>query len=71
MNEIQLMAEITGRPMTYLGDAVYASFDGYQIWLHTSNGISITNNIALEPAVFEALLRFRKVLNERTDQESS
>ena len=24
---------------TYLGDGVYAEFDGYQIWVWTSNGI--------------------------------
>ena len=43
---------------TYLGDAVYATFDGYQIWLHTSNGIEVTNSIALEPAVYDALVRY-------------
>jgi hypothetical protein len=40
----------------YLGDGVYASFDGYQIWLaanHHANRV-----IALEPAVFEALIKY-------------
>lgn len=41
---------------TYLGDAVYASFDGYQIWLRTGDGND--NRIALEPAVYAALLKF-------------
>ena len=38
---------------TYLGDAVYASFDGYQIWLRTGDGNN--QRIALEPAVLCAL----------------
>lgn len=49
----------------YLGDAVYASFDGYHIWLKTSNGISITNEIALEPGVLNLLDMFRKQLQEQ------
>lgn len=42
----------------YLGDAVYASFDGYHIWLHTSNGVETSNEIALEPPVYKALVRY-------------
>ena len=42
---------------TYLGDAVYASFDGYQIWLRTDDGNN--QRIALEPLVFLNLLEFR------------
>jgi hypothetical protein len=40
----------------YLGDGVYASFDGYQIWLaanHHENRV-----IALDPHVLEALLKY-------------
>ncbi len=48
----------------YLGDAVYASFDGYHIWLKTSNGIETTNQIALEPGVLNTLDMFRKQLQE-------
>ena len=42
----------------YLGDAVYVSHDGYQLWLTTSDGIRETQRIALEPAVYAALLRY-------------
>lgn len=42
----------------YLGDAVYASFDGYHIWLTTEYGLSVTNRIALEPSVLAALNRY-------------
>jgi hypothetical protein len=42
----------------YIGDGVYASHDGWQIWLgldpqHHGNRI-----IALEPAVFKSLLEY-------------
>lgn len=40
----------------YLGDGVYASFDGYQIWLavnHHDNKV-----VALEFSVFSALERY-------------
>lgn len=40
----------------YLGDGVYASFDGFQIWLavnHHENKV-----VAIEPKVMESLLRY-------------
>lgn len=40
----------------YLGDAVYASYDGYQIWLRTGDGND--QRIALEPPVMESLIRY-------------
>lgn len=48
---------------TYLGDAVYASFDGFQIWLRTGDGND--NRIALEPAVFKALVEYHSDLSAR------
>lgn len=39
----------------YLGDSVYASFDGYHIILTTENGYKPSNTIALEPEVLDAL----------------
>ena len=36
---------------TYLGDGVYARFDGYHVWLSTQEG----SDIALEPEVFRSL----------------
>lgn len=41
----------------YLGDGVYASFDGYQIWLAANDHRNKV--IALEPSVFAALMRYR------------
>ena len=51
---------------TYLGDAVYASFDGYQIWLRTGDGNN--QRIALKPLVFLNLLEFRQGLNKRSTE---
>ena len=41
----------------YIGDGVYAGFDGFHVWLYTDDGLQITNQIALEP---EVLLQFLK-----------
>jgi hypothetical protein len=51
----------------YLGDGVYATFDGYHIWLTTGSHEhdEATNRIALEPAVFEALLKYQRKLVEK------
>lgn len=43
----------------YLGDGVYASFDGYHIVLDLRGQDNFTR-IALEPAVMDALERFRE-----------
>jgi hypothetical protein len=43
---------------TYLGDGVYASFDGYQIWLETERGDGAWHRIALEPPVMTALVAY-------------
>lgn len=46
----------------YLGDSVYASFDGVNITLETRNGLPSdpSNRIYLDPSVWEALLRFQQ-----------
>jgi hypothetical protein len=41
----------------YLGDGVYAKFDGYQIELFTEAEGRV-HGIFLEPAVLESLIRF-------------
>jgi hypothetical protein len=43
---------------TYIGDGVSVAHDGYQLILTTSNGITTTNTIALEPEVWSNLLRY-------------
>lgn len=42
----------------YLGDGVYAEFDGYHIVLTTENGAEVTNTIFMEPAVFIQLKHY-------------
>jgi hypothetical protein len=43
----------------YLGDSVYASFDGYHVWLHL-NRHDAPPLIALELSVIRALLDYSK-----------
>ena len=43
---------------TYLGDAVYASHDCYQIWLRTGDGND--QQIALDPSTYRALVEYAK-----------
>lgn len=45
----------------YLGDGVYASFDGYQIWLRAPRERG-DHEIALEPEVWRALVEYRNSL---------
>lgn len=45
-------------PKVYLGDSVYAEFDGHFVTLTTENGIEATNTIYLEPQVQIALVKF-------------
>lgn len=47
---------------TYLGDGVYAEFDGYGIVLTTEDGISVTNRIVLEFDVYEMLVKYVNAL---------
>lgn len=52
---------------TYLGDSVYAEFDGFNIVLATDNGHDPRNSIVLEPEVLESLDRFRSSLNPQIE----
>jgi hypothetical protein len=40
---------------TYLGDGVYADWDGHPFVITTENGIAVTNRIVLELETYEAL----------------
>lgn len=53
----------------YLGDAVYASFDGYHIWLHL-NRHDNPPLIALDPYVFEALVEYNRDIREMKKVDS-
>ena len=49
---------------TYLGDGVYASFDGYSVWLAV--GHPENNVVALEPGVLAHLVQYIETLKEQT-----
>ena len=54
----------------YIGDSVYADFDGYAIILTTENEPHcISNTITLEPAVYRALVRYVENLNRKEVKE--
>lgn len=42
----------------YLGDGLFADFDGHQIVLTAEDGVRATNTVYLEPSVYEALKRW-------------
>ena len=48
-------------PASYLGDGVYAIFDGFGIWLHANDHKNPTDRIYLEPFVLQALVEFSKI----------
>lgn len=52
---------MSDRRETYLGDGVYAAFDGYHIWLRTARDHG-DNLVALEPPVWAALKEYVKRL---------
>ena len=47
----------------YIGDGVYVDFDGYSIWLKANNYENPTDTIALDPEVFNALIRYANQFN--------
>ena len=51
---------------TYLGDSVYADWDGYQLVLTTEQGDGVASNIIyLEDQVIGALFEYLKLLQQR------
>jgi hypothetical protein len=44
----------------YIGDSVYADFDGYHIVLTTENGLGASNTVYLEYGVFMQLMEYGK-----------
>jgi hypothetical protein len=62
------MILVTKNPEMYLGDGVYASFDGYHIWLDL-RGQDNTTKIALEPAVLKNLNEFNKAIHELVPED--
>lgn len=53
----------------YIGDSVYADFDGYHIVLTTENGYGASNTIYLEPQVLAALDDYKSWLRKLGEPE--
>ena len=53
---------------SYLGDGVYAAFDGYHCVLTTGTHVEAYNVIYLEPRVLVALDNFVKRINDTTEE---
>ena len=44
----------------YIGDGVYAAYDGWWVLLRIDDHRNEASQICLEPDVFEALVRFKR-----------
>lgn len=53
-------------PDEYLGDGVYASFDGYQIWLDLRQESDC--QIALEPEVMKNLIKYKEKIDKAFEE---
>jgi hypothetical protein len=51
---------------TFLGDGLYAQFDGWQIELYATDGTRKTNSVFLELSVLEQFLQFVQQLRSRS-----
>jgi hypothetical protein len=55
----------------YVGDGVYAQYDGWDLTLTTENGHAVTNQILLEPEVWKNLQRFISVFGPTRETETA
>ena len=55
----------------YLGDAVYADWDGMHLILTIENGISVTSRIYLTEDVWASLVDYIERLREKAKEEAS
>ena len=55
----------------YLGDAVYADWDGYHVILTTSDGVYESNRILLEDTVMEQLTNYYERLKAKNNDSRS
>ena len=55
----------------YLGDAVYADWDGYHIIITTSDGVYDTNRILLDSQVMEKLIDYHERIRTQNNASRS
>lgn len=46
----------------YLGDGLYMEFDGFHVWLITSDGVTDKNKVAMDPDVLNEFVKQLKEL---------
>ena len=56
---------MTADTKEYIGDGIYAAFDGYMLILTTENGIDVTNRIGIEPREWAKLTNYVEALPSR------
>jgi hypothetical protein len=54
----------------YLGDGVYADFDGYQVRLTTWDGIEVKNTIWMDLEMIELLMKWAHKVSQSPPTES-
>jgi len=54
----------------YLGDGVYAIYDGYSIWLRVGNHKNTDVQICLEPSVLKSLNEFYAYITNKEDEKA-
>ena len=55
----------------YLGDGLYAKFDGYQIYLMANSHTEPTDTVVLDPHTLRAFMRYVKMLNEEQEESEA
>lgn len=58
----------SGQITEYIGDGVYAIYDGWGIELRANHHLDSTDKIFLEPEVFDALVKFKELVT-KTNQK--
>ena len=48
----------------YIGDGVYASFDGYQFWLTAEDGTGVMAAVALENSTMQGFDQYREYVKD-------
>jgi len=54
--------------MRYLGDGVYATYDGYHVQLTVENGEEVLQEIFLDPSVIIELLRYFEDIKKQEEE---
>jgi hypothetical protein len=63
------VTKVSDRPWRFLGDGVYALFDGYHIVLRIGSHDNDASSIHLEPEVLVALNQFNRDIHEQVVTE--